>query len=119
MSKPMQNAFSPMLVIPVPTVSYRRSARPMVRAVPLALVALLVAGCDGGAPPPQPEVRPVRVVTVEHSAGGEMVSLTGTVQAQTEVNLAFRIDGRMVERLVNVGDTVQAGPGGGAPESRQ
>ena len=29
--------------------------------------------------------------------------------AETEVNLAFRIDGRMVERLVNVGDRVTAG----------
>src|SRR6185295_9165906 len=33
----------------------------------------------------------------------------GTVQAETEVDLAFRIDGRMLERRVNVGDTVSAG----------
>ena len=44
------------------------------------------------------------MVTVEERTGGETVSLTGTVQAETEVNLAFRIDGRMIERLVNVGD---------------
>jgi RND family efflux transporter MFP subunit len=48
-------------------------------------------------------------MTVERAAEGEVVSLTGTVQAETEVNLAFRIDGRMVERLVNVGDPVRAG----------
>ena len=76
--------------------------------LPAALAVLLVAACDGGPPPAPAEIRPVRVVAVEHSAGGEVVSLTGTVQAENEVNLAFRIDGRMVERLVNVGDAVRA-----------
>lgn len=76
----------------------------------LALVLLgVLAACDGGPPPAPPEIRPVRVVTVERGAEGEVVSLTGTVQAETEVNLAFRIDGRIVERLVNVGDVVRAG----------
>ena len=77
--------------------------------LPVVLAALMLAGCDGGPPAPQAEIRPVRVVSVERQAGGETVSLTGTVQAETEVNLAFRIDGRVVERLVNVGDTVQPG----------
>ena len=77
--------------------------------LPVVLAALMLAGCDGGPPAPQAEIRPVRVVSVERHAGGETVSLTGTVQAETEVNLAFRIDGRVVERLVNVGDTVQPG----------
>jgi RND family efflux transporter MFP subunit len=87
-----------------------RPLRPLSpRPLAVLLALLMVAGCDGGPPPTPPEVRPVRVVTVEHSAGGEVVSLTGTVQAETEVNLAFRIDGRMVERLANVGDTVRAG----------
>jgi membrane fusion protein, multidrug efflux system len=74
----------------------------------LALLALLAA-CEPAAEPAAPEIRPVRVVTVEERTGGETVSLTGTVQAQMEVNLAFRIDGRMVERLVNVGDRVAPG----------
>jgi len=84
--------------------------RPQPRAT-LAIAALfgLLAACDGSPPPAPPEIRPVRVATVERSTGGDVVSLTGTVQAETEVNLAFRIDGRMVERLVNVGDSVRAG----------
>lgn len=77
------------------------------RALPLAL--LVLAGCEDAAPPPAPEIRPVRVMAAERSAGGDVVSLTGTVQAETEVNLAFRIDGRMTERLVNVGDMVRPG----------
>lgn len=73
------------------------------------LMVTLLAGCDSAEAPPVPEIRPVRVVTVERQADGSAVSLTGTVQAQTEVNLAFRIDGRMIERLVNIGDTLKAG----------
>ncbi|GGJ12715.1 RND transporter [Neoroseomonas lacus] len=85
------------------------SLRLPARGMLVALLPLLVAGCDGGTPAPQAEIRPVRVVSVERQAGGAVVSLTGTVQAETEVNLAFRIDGRMVERMVNVGDVVHAG----------
>jgi RND family efflux transporter MFP subunit len=73
------------------------------------LALTLLVACHSEKTPPAAEIRPVRVVTIEKRTGGETVSLTGTVQAQTEVNLAFRIDGRMVERLVNVGDEVEAG----------
>ncbi len=54
-------------------------------------------------------VRPVRVVTVETGSGGELVSITGQVQAEEEVSLSFRVGGRMIERSVNVGDVVEAG----------
>ena len=80
------------------------------RAAAVACLALmLLAACNRKEPPPAPEIRPVRVITIETRTGGETISLTGTIQAQVEVNLAFRIDGRMVERLVNVGDKVEAG----------
>ncbi len=73
-------------------------------------MAALLAGCDAAPPPAAaPEIRPVRVVSVEERAGGEQVRLTGTVQAQTEVDLAFRIGGRLIERYVGVGETVKPG----------
>jgi len=65
-------------------------------------------GCDKPVPP-APLARPVRTVTVERSAEGETVSLTGQVRAKDEVSLAFRLDGRMIERPVHVGDVVTAG----------
>jgi membrane fusion protein, multidrug efflux system len=74
----------------------------------LAMLALL-AGCGRSEEPPAPEIRPVRVVTIEERPGGDTVSLTGTVQAEATVDLAFRINGRMTKRLVNVGDTVAPG----------
>ena len=73
-----------------------------------ALIAATVTGCDKPVPPAA-QVRPVRAVTVERRAEGETVSLTGHVRAKDEVSLAFRLDGRMVERLVNIGDVVTAG----------
>ena len=71
--------------------------------------AVLLSSCKRVEEPPAPEIRPVRVVKIEQRAGGDTVALTGTIQAQTEINLSFRIDGRMVERSVNVGDTVKPG----------
>jgi len=78
-------------------------------ARPILAFSLVLAACGDNSPPAAPEIRPVRVIAIEPRSGGDSVSLTGTVQAQTEVNLAFRIDGRMIERLVNVGDQVRAG----------
>ncbi len=72
-----------------------------------ALLGLVA--CQPASEAPAPEIRPVRVVTVESGKGGDSVSLTGRVQAESEVNLAFRIDGRMISRAVNIGDTVTAG----------
>ncbi len=78
-------------------------------AVGIAFVILLLSACRQDEAPVAPEIRPVRVITVEERAAGDTVALTGTVQAQTEVNFAFRIDGRMIERNTEVGDTVTPG----------
>src|SRR6201997_4794656 len=74
----------------------------------VALIATAVASCDKPAPPIS-QARPVRTITVERHAEGETISLTGHVRAKDQVSLAFRLDQRMIERLVNVGDVVKAG----------
>ena len=79
--------------------------------VGMVVLAIMLAGCE---PSDQTEarpdpIRPVRVVTVEALPGGETVTLTGTVRAQDDVNLSFRVGGQLIERLVNLGDTVQTG----------
>ncbi len=48
-------------------------------------------------------------MTIGKADSGGSVSLTGTVQAQNEINLAFRIDGRLIERTVEIGDNVRPG----------
>ena len=73
-----------------------------------ALIAATLAGCDKTTPPVS-EARPVRTVAVEQGARGEIVSLTGQVRPKDEVALAFRLDGRMIERPVHVGDRLAPG----------
>lgn len=92
--------------------SERWLAGPMPTLLPwLLLLSLLVAGCEPAPAPPDPAelIRPVRVLMVEPAAGGERVTLTGKIEAQDEVRLAFRIAGRMLERNFNVGDQVSGG----------
>jgi RND family efflux transporter MFP subunit len=80
------------------------------RSLVLAVVAVVaLSACRGAEEAPPPEIRPVRAITVGKEARGDTVALTGTVQARTETNLAFRIDGRLVERTVGVGDPVRPG----------
>ena len=72
------------------------------------LAAVLLAVAPGTAYA-QSEVRPVRTVVATARAEGESVSLTGHIRARTEESLAFRIDGRMIARRVDVGEIVKPG----------
>ncbi len=60
--------------------------------------ALLAGGCNQEAKTEPPQPRPVRTVTVEKGEVGDSVQLTGDIRAENEVNLAFRIGGRIIER---------------------
>ena len=73
-----------------------------------AIGAAALTACQEPAPP-RPEARPVRTVTVERRAGGEPLVLAGQIRAQDETSLAFRLDGRMIERRANVRDRLKAG----------
>jgi RND family efflux transporter MFP subunit len=75
----------------------------------LVCLGLTLAACEDTQEPVPEPIRPVRVVSVEPGGSGETASLTGTIEAEEEVSLAFRISGRMIERTVNIGDTVTAG----------
>jgi RND family efflux transporter MFP subunit len=69
-----------------------------------------LAGCQRGADEAaEPEVRPVRSVTIAKSEGGNTIALSGRIAAADEVAVAFRIPGRLIERTVNVGDRVRPG----------
>jgi RND family efflux transporter MFP subunit len=70
-------------------------------------LAILFAGCDPGAEANPSPVRPVRTVTAERRHVGEQIVLTGQINAEKETALAFRIGGRIIERLANVGDRVE------------
>ncbi len=95
--------------MPMPLAA-RCNRRPSLRSALIACAAaVLLSACSGGDEEDLVEVRPVRVVTIADRASNGVVSLTGTVQAQTQINLSFRIDGRMIERMVDIGDKVEPG----------
>src|SRR6195256_7007721 len=80
----------------------------MKQIVLVIAVTFPLAAC-GKEQPKKVEIRPVRVTSVQHAPSGETISLTGQIQAKDQVNLAFRIGGRLRERNVTVGDPVAPG----------
>lgn len=74
----------------------------------LAAACLLLAACSE-TPAPVAPPKPVFVTTVNSDAASEVRRFTATVHARVETDLGFRIGGKVVERLVDVGDTVRTG----------
>jgi RND family efflux transporter MFP subunit len=74
----------------------------------LTLSALLLA-CSPQTESSAPQPRPVRTATIEKREAGLPVSLTGRIEAEDEVALAFRISGRVLENKRKLGDRVEAG----------
>ena len=74
-----------------------------------AALAMTLAAC-GKAPEARPdEIRPVRVLKIEATAGERSIELAGEVRPRIETRLGFRVAGKMVQRLVEVGTIVKAG----------
>ena len=73
------------------------------------VLSVLLGGCGQDPKTESPHVRPVRTVTVEKHEAGAPVTLTGRIEAEDEVALAFRISGRLVENDLHVGARVEPG----------
>ncbi|MBE7202781.1 MAG: efflux RND transporter periplasmic adaptor subunit, partial [Parafilimonas terrae] len=75
----------------------------------LALTAFGSIGCARGEPAAVDRtVARVRVVEARRSPMALDVVLTGDIQAQAQVNVSFRTNGKVAERRVEVGDHVEA-----------
>ena len=86
-----------------------RMLRDTTVAAALITLALALAGCKTSAqddPRTQPEL--VRVTTVATPAGGSG-SFTGAVTARVQSDLGFRVSGKVIRRMVEVGQTVVSG----------
>jgi RND family efflux transporter MFP subunit len=73
----------------------------------LLMPVLALGGCERQGKAKAAEPRPVRTVTAAKGGSGETVVLTGQISAENEAALSFRIGGRIIERLANVGDRVE------------
>lgn len=80
---------------------------PLRLALPLLLAALLTA-CSQPASSVE-EVRPVRFVSASQNGSTPGNSFAGQIRARTETDLAFRIGGKIVAKLVNSGEHVKKG----------
>ena len=81
---------------------------PLVAATLMAAILLASCGREKSDEVVQ-DPRPVRTVTVDKRATGLPLVLTGRIEAEDEVALAFRISGRIVENSLKLGDQVQPG----------
>lgn len=80
----------------------------MRRCAPLALLPIVVACGHPDEPAPEP-VRPVRSIVAGVSAGSVGATYSGVVQARHESRLGFQTGGKIVARLVEVGQRVRRG----------
>lgn len=77
-------------------------------ALILSLMVLLVGCNEKPLSDPRTETPLVRPATVE-TAGNDYRAYTGTVAARVESDLGFRVAGKVLERLVDTGQTVKRG----------
>ena len=76
-------------------------------AVLVVPIAALLSACSSK---PAPEaLRSVRTVEVRYDKAQETDRYFGAVQARHEVDQAFRVGGKVVQRKVDVGQTVREG----------
>jgi membrane fusion protein, multidrug efflux system len=57
----------------------------------------------------QDEVRPVKTVEVAAAQSTKELNYSGSVKARYDVNLSFRVGGKILERAVNIGEHVKSG----------
>jgi len=79
------------------------------------MLVVLLAGCSGTSErDPRTDAPLVQIATVR--AASELTrSFTGVVAARVQSDLGFRVGGKVVERLVNVGERERCRAPRGAP----
>lgn len=87
----------------------RQAFRRVARWSPVTIAMLLTLG---GCSEPEPEreiIRPVQAVKVGDMGELQRRGFPGRAQATQEIDLAFRVQGPLITRPVNVGDVVKTG----------
>jgi RND family efflux transporter MFP subunit len=75
----------------------------------LIVLATGLSGCKSESAPYTAAPQPVRAASVTFSAATDTRSYTGTIEPRYESDLGFRVSGKIVKRLVNIGDEVTPG----------
>ena len=80
-----------------------------VRALAALAALLVVAGCEANTAPAPKFERPVQIRRVSFQNAHSAREFVGVVRPRYETDLGFRVAGKIVTRIVNVGDRVAIG----------
>lgn len=75
----------------------------------LFCASLWLAGCSPAIEPAEEPIRPVKTYQVSAGLSAETLVQTGEIRPAEETSLGFRIDGRVMKRVVDVGAVVKRG----------
>ncbi len=75
----------------------------------LFVAATALSACKEGNSTPAPEPRPVRVTTVTLEPADDSVRYPAVIRPRTEADVGFRVAGKVIARLVEVGTRIEAG----------
>jgi RND family efflux transporter MFP subunit len=81
----------------------------LLAGIALAMLAIVLAGCNDKVAEKPAESRPVLVATVHYEALSPERSFVGTIKPRIETDMGFRVPGKVAKRLVEVGQTVDVG----------
>ena len=83
--------------------------RTIAGAALFAAFGLGLAGCNEKKEETAEVIRPVKVVEIAQADTTRKLDYSGAVRARTEMNLGFRVNGKIVERKVDIGQRVKPG----------
>lgn len=89
--------------------SLNRTSRNFSAAGVVLAATLVLSSCSEEKAETKPDIRPVKVVEIAKATNVRSLEFSGSVKSRTEMNLGFRIAGKVTERLVDIGDRVRPG----------
>ena len=72
-------------------------------------LCVALAGCGKSEVPQHEDIRPVRTITASRTAGTVSANYSGEIRARYESKLGFKVSGKVIDRLVEVGSRVVPG----------
>jgi multidrug efflux system membrane fusion protein len=89
--------------------TFSRRMPSVARLVFVGAIGIGVSACSEEKAEVKQVIRPVKVVEIAKAGDTRKLDYSGSVKARTEMNLGFRVAGKITERLVDIGDRVTPG----------
>ncbi|MDH4988501.1 efflux RND transporter periplasmic adaptor subunit [Aminobacter anthyllidis] len=89
--------------------TFNANLRPLASLALVSLLGIGLSACSEAKTETVEAIRPVKVVEIASMGTTRELDYSGAVKARTEMNLGFRVAGKITERVVNIGDKVKSG----------